>query len=64
MKKRYLEAGEISTTHGVRGEVRIRPWADSAEFLKGFSVGGCGLRGGLLRRGKAFRDKGLHGWGP
>ena len=22
-------------------------------FLKGFSVGGCGLRGGLLRRGKA-----------
>ncbi len=38
MKKRYLEAGEISTTHGVRGEVRIRPWADSAEFLKGFSV--------------------------
>ena len=33
-------------------------------FLKGFSVGGCGLRGGLLRRGKAFRDKGLHGWGP
>ena len=38
MKKRYLEAGEITTTHGVRGEVRIRPWADSAEFLKGFSV--------------------------
>ena len=38
MKKRYLEAGKISTTHGVRGEVRIRPWADSAEFLKGFSV--------------------------
>ena len=38
MKKRYLEAGQIVTTHGVRGEVRIRPWADSAEFLKGFSV--------------------------
>ena len=38
MKKRYLEAGQITTTHGVRGEVRIRPWADSAAFLKGFTV--------------------------
>ncbi|MBR6951571.1 MAG: 16S rRNA processing protein RimM [Oscillospiraceae bacterium] len=38
MKQRYLEAGQIVTTHGVRGEVRIRPWADSAEFLKGFTV--------------------------
>ena len=38
MKERFLEAGQIVTTHGVRGEVRIRPWADSAEFLKGFTV--------------------------
>ncbi len=38
MKERYLEAGQIVTPHGVRGEVRIRPWADSAEFLKGFTV--------------------------
>lgn len=36
--KRYLEAGKVATTHGVRGELKIQPWADSAEFLKGFSV--------------------------
>ena len=38
MKERYLEAGRIVNTHGVRGEVKIQPWADSADFLKGFSV--------------------------
>ena len=36
MKKRYLEAGKIVNTHGVRGEVKIQPWADGPEFLKGF----------------------------
>ncbi len=36
-KKRYLEAGRIVNTHGVRGEVKIQPWADSPEFLRGFS---------------------------
>ena len=36
MKKRYLEAGKIVNTHGVRGELKIQPWADGPEFLKGF----------------------------
>jgi len=36
MKEKFLEAGEIVNTHGVRGEVKIVPWADSAEFLRGF----------------------------
>lgn len=36
MKQQYLEAGKITNTHGVHGEVRITPWADSAEFLRGF----------------------------
>lgn len=36
MKKQYLEAGQIVNTHGIRGEVKIKPWADSAEFLKKF----------------------------
>ena len=36
-KKRYLEAGRIVNTHGVRGEVKIQPWADSPEFLRDFS---------------------------
>lgn len=33
-KSRFLEAGQIVNTHGVRGEVKISPWADSPEFLK------------------------------
>ena len=36
MKQQYQEAGKITNTHGVRGEVRITPWADSAAFLRGF----------------------------
>ena len=36
MKQQYLEAGKITNTHGVRGEVRITPWADSAACLRGF----------------------------
>ena len=35
MKNRYLEAGKIVNTHGIRGEVKIVPWADSPEFLCG-----------------------------
>lgn len=33
-KEKYLEAGKIVNTHGVRGEVKIMPWADSPEFLQ------------------------------
>ena len=33
---RYLEAGVIVNTHGVHGEVKIQPWADSPGFLAGF----------------------------
>jgi len=38
MKKEYLEAGKIVNTHGVRGEVKIVPWADSAAFLQDFET--------------------------
>lgn len=31
--KQFLEAGQIVRTHGVRGELVLEPWADSAEFL-------------------------------
>lgn len=34
MVKQFLEAGRIVGTHGVRGEMRVEPWCDSAEFLK------------------------------
>lgn len=33
-----LEAGKIINTHGVRGELRVEPWADSADFLTDFDV--------------------------
>lgn len=36
MKKQYLEAGKIVTTHGVKGEVKIMPYCDSAELLAEF----------------------------
>ena len=37
-KKKYLEAGKIINTHGVRGEVKIEVWADGPEFLCGFDT--------------------------
>ena len=38
MKKEFLEAGKIVNTHGIRGEVKVQPWADSAEFLQDFQT--------------------------
>ena len=37
MKLQYLEAGEIVNVHGIRGEMKILPWADSPEFLCQFT---------------------------
>jgi len=36
MRIEYLEAGEIVTTHGVRGELKVLPWVDSPDFLTDF----------------------------
>ncbi|MBR6258985.1 MAG: 16S rRNA processing protein RimM [Oscillospiraceae bacterium] len=30
-KSKYLEAGKIVNTHGVRGEIKIEPWFDTPE---------------------------------
>ena len=43
MKLAYIEAGEIVTTHGVRGEVKVLCWLDAPEMLCEFDrcrVGG------------------------
>ena len=32
----YIEAGRITNTHGVAGEVKIEVWLDSPEFMKKF----------------------------
>ena len=34
----FLEAGRIVNTHGIQGEVKIQPWANSPEFLCGFNT--------------------------
>ena len=36
MRLDFLEAGEIVTTHGIRGDLKVMPWGDSPEFLTGF----------------------------
>ena len=36
--KKYLETGKIVGTHGLKGELRVQPWCDSAEFLCGFKT--------------------------
>ena len=38
MEKQYLQAGQIVSTHGVQGEVKILPWADAPEFLLDFDT--------------------------
>ena len=34
--KQFLETGEVVSTHGVRGEIKVYPWADGPEFLLNF----------------------------
>lgn len=36
MQKQFLEAGQIVSTHGIKGEVNVSPWCDQPEFLTGF----------------------------
>lgn len=36
MKLQYIEAGEIVTTHGVRGEMKVLSWLDTPEDLCDF----------------------------
>ena len=36
MNDKFLEAGKIVSTHGIKGEVKVLPWADSPEFLTSF----------------------------
>ena len=37
-KSRFLEIGKITSVHGIRGEVKVQPWCDEAEFLAEFDV--------------------------
>jgi 16S rRNA processing protein RimM len=33
MKLQFVEAGEIVTTHGVKGEMKVLPWVDGPDIL-------------------------------
>ena len=44
MKLQFIEAGEIVTTHGVKGEVKVLPWLDSPEDLVDFDRVRIGLK--------------------
>jgi len=36
VQKQFMETGEIVSTHGIHGEVKVYPWADGPEFLLEF----------------------------
>ena len=38
MNEKYLETGKIVSTHGIRGELKVLPWADAPEFLLKFKT--------------------------
>ncbi len=40
--KDFLETGKIVNTHGLKGEVKIMPWSDDAEFICEFDILYCG----------------------
>lgn len=38
MIKEYLEIGKITSTHGIKGEMKVQPWCDSVDFMKKFKT--------------------------
>ncbi len=47
--EKFLETGKIVNIHGLRGEVKIIPWSDDADFICSFDTLYCG------KHKKAFR---------
>ena len=44
MKLQFIEAGEIVTTHGLKGEMKVLPWVDGPDILCEFDrcrIGGA-----------------------
>lgn len=37
MKLEFLEAGQVVTTHGIKGDIKVLPWSDGPEFLLDFN---------------------------
>ncbi len=58
MKKQFLETGKIVGTHGVKGMVRIQPWADSGDFLAQFKNFYLDAAGGQLLNAERVQPHG------
>ena len=56
MKKEFLEVGEIVGTHGVRGEVKLRVWADSPDFVRRFKTLYLGGEAKRVRAARVHKD--------
>lgn len=58
MKKEYLEAGKIVTTHGIHGEVKIMPYTDTPELLCEFDRLFMGKNHTeiIIERSRAFKN--------
>jgi 16S rRNA processing protein RimM len=54
MQKRYLEAGQIVNTHGLKGEVSVKPWCNTSDFLQQFDGFYFG-EGELFRKAESVR---------
>ena len=65
MKSQFLETGQIVNTHGVKGEVKVVPWADSPDYLIQFHTCYWGdrplntLSGGVERANVLIRFEGV-----
>ncbi|MCQ2405645.1 MAG: ribosome maturation factor RimM [Oscillospiraceae bacterium] len=55
-KPKLLEAGKIVNTHGIKGEIKIEPWADSPEFLTKFKKLYIGETGYKVKRSYAQKS--------
>ena len=38
MPKKFLEAGKIVGTHGIRGDLKVQSWCDTPEVLCDFDT--------------------------
>ena len=56
MKQQYLEAGQIVSAHGLRGEVKVYPWADSPAFLTGLPRVYLGGQAYAVEHGRAQKS--------
>lgn len=66
LENKYIEAGKIINTHGIKGEVKIDPWTDTPQFLlqlKSFHIDGRDYKVNSSRVHQRFVIASLEGIG-